>query len=102
MSRRVIVALALATSTFSAAALAQEKGPQIDSKDSIALESFSEGAGSPLVMLGGGTPGAAEFAPHAHELASSFRVVRLQTLNIDRSQKRLPSVPTSMRQNPRP
>jgi pimeloyl-ACP methyl ester carboxylesterase len=53
---------------------------------SLALESFSEGAGSPLVMLGGGTLGAAEFRPHAQVLASEFRVVRLQTLNVDRSQ----------------
>ena len=90
MPRKVIVALALVTATFVAAALAQEKGLRIESKDSIALESFSEGTGPTIVMLGGGTPGAAEFAPHAHALASSFRVVRLQTLNIDRSQKRQP------------
>jgi pimeloyl-ACP methyl ester carboxylesterase len=42
------------------------------------------------VMLGGGTLGAAEFAPHAHVLASRFRVVRLQTLNIARAQTRQP------------
>jgi pimeloyl-ACP methyl ester carboxylesterase len=57
---------------------------------SLALVSFSEGVGSPLVMLGGGTLGAGEFAPHARVLASDFRVVRLQTLNVDRAQKKQP------------
>jgi pimeloyl-ACP methyl ester carboxylesterase len=57
---------------------------------SVALESFSEGAGPPLVMLGGGTLGAAEFASHAHVLASRFRVLRLQTLNIARARTRQP------------
>ena len=39
----------------------------------LQLTAFSEGVGRPLVMLGGGTLGAAEFEPHAHVLASSFR-----------------------------
>jgi pimeloyl-ACP methyl ester carboxylesterase len=39
-------------------------------------------------MLGGGTLGAAGFAPHARVLARDFRVVRLQTLNIERAQKK--------------
>ena len=41
-------------------------------------------------MLGGGTPGAEEFAPHARVLASEFRVVRLQTLNVDRAERGQP------------
>jgi pimeloyl-ACP methyl ester carboxylesterase len=41
-------------------------------------------------MLGGGTLGAAEFAPHAHVLARHFRVVRLQTLNIAAAEGRQP------------
>ena len=42
-----------------------------------------EGKGSrTLVMLGGGTLGAAMFEPHARELAHSFEVVRVQTLNV--------------------
>lgn len=57
---------------------------------SLALPAFSEGRGRPLVMLGGGTPGAAEFAPHARILAHEFRVVRLQTLNVDRSERHEP------------
>lgn len=57
---------------------------------SLALASFSEGVGSPLVMLGGGTLGAGEFALHARVLAGDFRVVRLQTLNVDRAQKKQP------------
>jgi pimeloyl-ACP methyl ester carboxylesterase len=56
----------------------------------LALPVFSEGRGRPLVMLGGGSPGAAEFAPHARILASEFRVIRLQTLNVDRSERRQP------------
>ena len=44
-------------------------------------------------MLGGGTRGAAEFAPHAHALASSFRVIRPQALNIERSEKHQPLPP---------
>jgi pimeloyl-ACP methyl ester carboxylesterase len=51
---------------------------------------FSEGQGSPLLMLGGGTVGAGEFAPHATSLANNYRVVRLQTLNIERAQKKVP------------
>ena len=66
-------------------------GPQPDRQMTpLALLSFSEGEGSPLVMLGGGTLGAGEFAPHARVLAADFRVVRLQTLNIDRAQKKQP------------
>jgi len=54
----------------------------------LALQAFSVGQGSPLVMIGGGTRGAAEFLPHAQVLAKEFRVVRLQTLNVARSEKR--------------
>lgn len=54
------------------------------------LQAFTEGRGRPLVMLGGGSPGAAEFAPHARILADGFRVVRLQTLNVDRSERHQP------------
>ena len=56
--------------------------------DHVQLEAFSEGAGLPIVMLGGGTFGAAAFAPHATILAKQFRVVRLQTLNVEKSQKK--------------
>jgi len=49
----------------------------------IALHAQTEGVGWPLVMLGGGTTGAAAFAPHAKELADDFHVVRLQTLNVE-------------------
>jgi len=62
----------------------------VTQRATLLLESFVEGTGPPLVMLGGGTLGAAEFAPHAHVLASRFRVVRLQTLNIARAQERQP------------
>ena len=55
-----------------------------------ALQAFSEGSGRPLVMLGGGTPGAAEFAPHARVLSTEFRVIRLQTLNVDRAEHHEP------------
>ena len=56
--------------------------------ESVQLQAFSEGDGSPIVMLGGGTFGAAAFAPHAKILAKQFRVVRLQTLNVEKSQKK--------------
>jgi pimeloyl-ACP methyl ester carboxylesterase len=41
-------------------------------------------------MLGGGTAGAAGFAPHAAELATEFRVIRLQTLNVACAESRRP------------
>jgi pimeloyl-ACP methyl ester carboxylesterase len=65
-----------------------------DAQDnSVALQVFSEGEGSPMVMLGGGTFGAAAFAPHAKVLATQFRVVRLQTLNVGTSQQKEPLPP---------
>jgi pimeloyl-ACP methyl ester carboxylesterase len=41
-------------------------------------------------MLGGGITGASAFASHARVLARDFRVVRLQTLNVDRALRRQP------------
>jgi pimeloyl-ACP methyl ester carboxylesterase len=76
----LVVAAVLAAGTIAAAQL----------PDAPSLPVFSEGHGRPLVMLGGGTPGAAEFAPHARVLADEFRVVRLQTLNVDRSGQHQP------------
>jgi pimeloyl-ACP methyl ester carboxylesterase len=49
----------------------------------VALRAFSEGKGPALCMLGGGIAGAAGFASHAAELANEFRVIRLQTLNVE-------------------
>src|SRR5688500_13180910 len=65
-------------------------GADMHQTTSLALPSFIEGVGSPLVMLGGGTLGAGEFTAHARALAGEFRVVRLQTLNIDRAQTKQP------------
>lgn len=65
---------------------ASQNGAQSD----LSLPAFVEGEGSALVMLGGGTFGAVAFAPHAHLLAKDFRVVRLQTLNLDRGPQHLP------------
>src|SRR5215831_4818839 len=56
----------------------------------IVLESFVEGEGSAVVMLGGGTRGADEFIPHALVLSKRYRVIRLQTLNISRSRQKQP------------
>jgi pimeloyl-ACP methyl ester carboxylesterase len=77
------------------AAACQSPQPRQTTTDSaiVALQAFAGGKGSPLVMLGGGTIGAAGFAPHAQLLAKDFRVVRLQTLNIERSQKKEPLPP---------
>ena len=79
----IVLKVVLTAAASSVSAFAEEKEP-------LVLESFSEGSGAPLVMLGGGTLGAAEFEPHAHALAGEFRVIRLQTLNIERAQKREP------------
>lgn len=56
----------------------------------VGLQAMIEGRGLPLVMLGGGTVGAGEFAPHARVLAADYRVIRLQTLNVERAQSREP------------
>src|SRR5262249_36051258 len=56
----------------------------------LILESFIDGSGPPIAMLGGGTRGADEFMPHASILAKNYRVVRLQTLNISRAQRQQP------------
>ena len=77
----------LTIESFSSRAVGQ---PVIMQDDSTQLTAFSEGTGSPIVMLGGGTFGAAAFAPHAKMLATQFRVVRLQTLNVEKSQKKEP------------
>jgi len=50
------------------------------------LQALIEGRGSPLVMLGGGTVGATEFAPHARTLAEDHRVIRLETINVELAQ----------------
>ena len=63
------------------------EAPGARAQPDFALQAFVEGDGSPLVMLGGGTFGAVGFAPHAQVLARDFRVVRLQTLNVERGQK---------------
>lgn len=47
----------------------------------LSLPDTVEGAGPPLVMLGGGSGGAASFAPHAQRLGLTHRVIRLQSLN---------------------
>jgi pimeloyl-ACP methyl ester carboxylesterase len=44
-------------------------------------------------MLGGGTDGAVGFAPHARLLAKEFRVLRPQSLRIERSQRQQPLPP---------
>lgn len=56
-------------------------------------ETFREGAGRTVVMLGGGVYGAAMFAPHARELSTEFDVIRVQTLNVQRAESggRMPS-----------
>ena len=69
-----------------AEAPAQEPAP-------VALRTLTEGQGPPVVMLGGGTGGAAAFAPHAQALAKDFRVVRPQSLRIERAQSKQPLPP---------
>ena len=43
-----------------------------------------------LAVIGGGITGASAFASHARILASHFRVVRLQTLNVERALRKQP------------
>ena len=73
-------------------------GPATDSAptprgDPIELRVYCEGHGPPLVMLGGGTGGAASFAPHATKLAGQFRVVRLESIRMERSRGGQPLPP---------
>jgi pimeloyl-ACP methyl ester carboxylesterase len=49
---------------------------------SVAMQTSIEGTGLPLILLAGSPGGAAAFAPHAARLAATYRVVRLQTLNV--------------------
>ena len=73
------------------AVFAQTSARHIEAKRTGALEPLVvEGSGSPLVLLGGGTRGSAEFAPHVPLLTRKFRVIRVQTLNIARAQDRSP------------
>jgi pimeloyl-ACP methyl ester carboxylesterase len=58
-----------------------------------ALRTFIEGHGPPLVMLGGATEGATAFAPHAAGLAKDYRVVRPQSLRIERARGKQPLPP---------
>ena len=62
--------------------------PGAAQSNTVQLQAFSEGEGPPIIMLGGGTFGAAAFAPHAKILAKQFRVVRLQALNVEKSQEK--------------
>jgi pimeloyl-ACP methyl ester carboxylesterase len=54
----------------------------------LELQTFIEGEGRPLVVLGGGTYGARALEPHARMLGREFLVARLQTLNVERSEQR--------------
>jgi lipase len=56
----------------------------------LALETASDGHGSTIVMLGGGTGGAAAFAPHARKLAKEYRVLRPESLRLERNRRNQP------------
>lgn len=88
MSTRALNALVVIASLGTA--FAQTTARHVKATRGAALEPLVEGSGSPLVMVGGGTRGAAEFAPHLPLLVGNFRVIRVQTLNIARAQDRLP------------
>lgn len=68
----------------------RQGGPASATRGAGTLLTFDEGEGRPIVMLGGGTLGALAFAPHARELSKNFRVVRLQTMNVERSSANQP------------
>jgi pimeloyl-ACP methyl ester carboxylesterase len=67
-----------------------ESGVSVHEAMPLPLQTFTDGQGSPLVMLGGGTGGAAAFAPHARALAKDFRVVRPEALRIERTRGKQP------------
>jgi pimeloyl-ACP methyl ester carboxylesterase len=66
-----------------AVAFAGVMRPQQRQASAPGLQALNEGRGTPLVMLGGGTLGAAEFAPHARVLGDDYRVIRLETINVE-------------------
>lgn len=87
MSDQRHAAAVLILSLIGCAGFIRDREAQVPS---AGLQALIEGRGSPLVMLGGGTVGAAEFEPHAHVLADDYRVIRLETLNVERSQTHEP------------
>jgi pimeloyl-ACP methyl ester carboxylesterase len=64
-----------------------------DSGKTTSSEPLVDGSGAPIVMVGGGTRGAGEFAPHVPLLARTWRVIRIQTLNIICARDHLPLPP---------
>lgn len=70
---------------LSLAALATLAAQPAQQAPSAGLQALIEGRGTPLVMLGGGTVGAAEFQPHSRVLAEDHRVIRLELINFERS-----------------
>ncbi len=89
MKRRICIVV----SSSALAIMAALSSPGVLAQSELALPAFVEGAGRTLVMLGGGTFGAVAFAPHAKILANTFRVIRLQTLNLERDQRQQPLPP---------
>src|SRR5688572_1971499 len=57
------------------------------------LNAFIDGQGPVVVMLGGGTAGAAGFAAHVKGLANDFQVIRLESLRMERAQSGQPLPP---------
>lgn len=76
-----IIAVGFATAHGPAAAMAE---------DNTSNRVIVDGSGLPLVMLGGGTRGVAEFAPHVPLIVGRFQMIRVQTLNLMRAQEALP------------
>jgi pimeloyl-ACP methyl ester carboxylesterase len=59
-------------------------------KSAPLLRVYADGERGPVVvMLGGGVGGAASFAPHARELAGEFRIIRLESLRMERALENL-------------
>jgi pimeloyl-ACP methyl ester carboxylesterase len=56
----------------------------------MAMQSKVTGAGAPLVLVGGGLTGWISWDPHAEQLSSSRKVVRLQPLNVQRGLENRP------------
>jgi len=58
----------------------------------LVLDSFVDGSGNPLVMLGG-LRGSDDFIPHAAVLSKQYRTIRLQRLNSSRARLKEPLPP---------
>jgi pimeloyl-ACP methyl ester carboxylesterase len=68
----------------------RKQGVTVPESATLALQTVTDGQGSPVVMLSGGTGGVGAFAPHAAVLAKNFRVLRPEWIRIERTRSKQP------------